>query len=488
MDPIILICIILAYFGILLIISLFTSKNVNNEGFFVGNRKSYWFIVAFGMLGSSISGVTFISVPGWVQTTQMTYMQMVLGFVLGYITIAYVLLPIYYKLKLPSIYTYLEQRFGNYSYKTGASFFLLSRLIGSAFRLYIVANVLQIIIFDQLSIPFGITVLITLGFIWLYTFRGGIKTIIWTDTLQTLFMFIALIATILIIAKDLNFGFIDTVSAIYHNPMSKMFEFSDWHSTQHFVKQFISGAFITIVMTGLDQDMMQKNLSCRSLKDAKKNMLSYGIAFLPANLLFLSLGVLLMIYAQKYGIDPELIKGDNLYPYLATNLLGSVVLIFFIVGLMASAYSSADSALTALTTSFTVDILGIKGKSESQVKKTRKITHIGMSLVLGLIIILFHVINEKSVIDAIYTIAGYTYGPLLGLYALGLFTKVKLKEKFVPIVAISSPILCIIINYILINFVGYKMGYELLLLNGLLTFLGLLIIKSKPDIRVNIIK
>jgi SSS family transporter len=479
MNPVVILFIILAYFGILVVISLFTSKNVNNDGFFRGNRRARWYIVAFGMLGSSISGVTFISVPGWIQATQMTYMQMVMGFVLGYVFIAYILLPIYYRLKLPSIYTYLDERFGNHSYKTGASFFLLSRLIGSAFRLYIVANVLQITIFQQLSIPFWVTVLITLLFIWLYTFKGGIKTIIWTDTLQTFFMFTALIATIVIIAKDLNFGFIDTVSAICNSPMSKVFEFSDWYSTQHFVKQFISGAFITIVMTGLDQDMMQKNLSCRSLKDAKKNMLSYGVAFLPANLLFLSLGVLLMIYAQSLGINPELIKGDSLYPYLATNYLGSAVLVLFIVGLMASAYSSADSALTALTTSFTVDILGIKGKSEKQIRKTRKITHIGMSLVLGLIIILFDVINEKSVIDAIYTIAGYTYGPLLGLYALGLFTKVRVKEKFVPYVAIMSPVLCVLINFLLKKYAGYNMGYELLLLNGTLTFLGLLMFRKK---------
>ncbi|MDR2011129.1 MAG: sodium:solute symporter [Bacteroidales bacterium] len=483
MNPVVILFIILAYFGILVVISLFTSRNVNNDGFFVGNRRSYWFIVAFGMLGSSISGVTFISVPGWVQTTQMTYMQMVMGFVLGYVFIAYVLLPIYYKLKLPSIYTYLDERFGNSSYKTGASFFLLSRLIGSAFRLYIVANVLQVTIFQQLSIPFWVTVLITLLFIWLYTFKGGIKTIIWTDMLQTLFMFTALIATIIIVSKELDFGFGDAVSAIYHSPMSKVFEFSDWHSTQHFVKQFISGAFITIVMTGLDQDMMQKNLSCRSLKDAKKNVLSYGVAFLPANLLFLSLGVLLMIYAQTMGVDPELIKGDNLYPYLATNYLGSAVLILFLIGLMASAYSSADSALTALTTSFTVDILGIKGKSEKQIQKTRKITHIGMSLVLGFIIILFNVINEKSVIDAIYTIAGYTYGPLLGLYALGLFTKIQVKEKYVPFVAVLSPILCFVINFVLKNYAGYTMGYELLLLNGLLTFLGLLIFRKSPVIK-----
>ncbi|MDL2262566.1 sodium:solute symporter [Bacteroidales bacterium OttesenSCG-928-I21] len=478
MNPITIIVIILVYFGILLIISLFTSKNVNNDGFFIGNRRSPWYIVAFGMLGSSISGVTFISVPGWVQSTQMTYMQMVLGFVLGYIVIAHVLLPIYYKLKLPSIYTYLDERFGNSSYKTGAIFFLVSRLLGSALRLYIVANVLQMMVFEQLAIPFWVTVIITLLFIWLYTFKGGIKTIIWTDTLQTFFMFSALIASIVIIAKDLNFGFFDTVSAVYKSPMSKIFEFSDWHSKQHFVKQFISGAFTTIVMTGLDQDMMQKNLSCRSLKDAKKNVLTYGVAFLPANLLFLSLGVLLMIYVQNIGIDPELIKGDNLYPYIAQNSLGPVVLVLFLIGLMASAYSSADSALTALTTSFAVDILGTKGKTDTQIKKTRKITHIGMSLALGLVILLIYFLDNDSIIDAIYTVASYTYGPLLGLYAFGLFTKIQIREKFTPIVAILSPTICYLIYYLLKTYTDYEMGYELLLLNGTLTFLGLLMIRK----------
>ena len=478
MNPLLLIIIILGYFGILIIISLFTSKNVNNEGFFIGNRRSPWYVVAIGMLGTSISGVTFISVPGWVQTTQMTYMQMVFGFVLGYAVIAYVLLPVYYRLKLPSIYTYLDERFGNSTYKTGALFFLFSRLLGSALRLFVVAYVLHFMIFDKINIHFSVTVIITLLFIWFYTFKGGIKTIIWTDLLQTFFMFTALIITIILIAKDLNFGFVDTVSAIYNSDMSKMFEFSDWYSKQHFVKQFISGALTTIVMTGLDQDMMQKNLSCRNLKDARKNMISYGFAFLPANLLFLSLGVLLMIFAQNHGIDPSLIEKDSLYPYIAENVLGQGVLLLFIIGLMSSAYSSADSALTALTTSFTVDILGIKNKTENQIKKTRKITHILMSLALGAIIMIIYEINQKSIIDAIYTVASYTYGPLLGLYSFGLFTKIKVKEKLVPTVAIASPLLCLGINYLLKNYLGYTMGYELLLMNGGITFIGLMLMKS----------
>jgi len=461
-------------------VSFFTSRNVNNAGFFLGNKKSPWYIVAIGMLGSSISGVTFISVPGWVQTTQMTYLQMVLGFVAGYVVIAHVLLPLYYRLNLTSIYTYLDLRFGRFSYKTGASFFLLSRSIGSAARLYVVANVLQIVIFNQLNIPFWVTVIVTILLIWLYTFKGGIKTIIWTDTLQTIFLFTALIATIIIVARELGLDFSGIVSTINNSEMSKVFEFKDWRSSQHFLKQFLSGAFITIVMTGLDQDMMQKNLSCRNIKEAKRNMLTYGVAFLPANLLFLSLGILLMTFVNSIGIpaDSELIAGDNLYPYIATTQLGPVVLILFLIGLMASAYSSADSALAALTTSFTVDIIGIKNKTEQQIKKTRTWVHLAISFLMAIMIIIFNIVNEKSIINAIYAIAGYTYGPLLGLYAFGLFTKYKVRDKIVPIIAILSPILCYLISYLLKKYADYNTGYELLLLNGFITFMGLWAIRK----------
>ncbi len=481
MSALFIVIIVLSYFGLLLLISFFTSKNVNSEGFFLGNRKSPWFVVAFGMLGSSLSGVTFISVPGWVQTTEMTYMQMVFGYFLGYIFIAYVLLPVYYKLQLTSIYTYLEQRFDKITYKTGASFFLLSRTIGSSFRLYIVANVLQITIFNQLNVPFYATVVISIILIWIYTFKGGIKTIIWTDTLQTFFLFSSLIATIIIVSSKLNLNFTETIESITQSKYSKIFEFSDWKSSQHFIKQFISGALITIVMTGLDQDMMQKNLSCRSLKDAKKNVITYGFAFIPANLIFLCLGVLLMNFATINSINPELIKGDNLYPYIASNYLGTGVLILFLIGLMASAYSSADSALTALTTSFTVDIIGIKNKTEQKVKKIRTVVHFCFSLIMALIIIAFNIINEKSVIDAIFTIAGYTYGPLLGIYTFGLFTKWNVKPKAVPVIAIISPILCYLIYWFLLNRFSYKMGYELLLLNGMITFMGLFIFRTQNN-------
>jgi len=461
-------------------VSFFTSRNVNNAGFFLGNKKSPWYIVAIGMLGSSISGVTFISVPGWVQTTQMTYLQMVLGFVAGYVVIAHVLLPLYYRLNLTSIYTYLDLRFGRFSYKTGASFFLLSRSIGSAARLYVVANVLQIVIFNQLNIPFWVTVIVTILLIWLYTFKGGIKTIIWTDTLQTIFLFTALIATIIIVARELGLDFSGIVSTINNSEMSKVFEFKDWRSSQHFLKQFLSGAFITIVMTGLDQDVMQKNLSCRNIKEAKRNMLTYGVVFLPANLLFLSLGILLMTFVNSIGIpaDSELIAGDNLYPYVATTQLGPVVLILFLIGLMASAYSSADSALAALTTSFTVDIIGIKNKTEQQIKKTRTWVHLAISFLMAIMIIVFNLVNEKSIINAIYAIAGYTYGPLLGLYAFGLFTKYKVRDKIVPIIAILSPILCYLISYLLKKYADYNTGYELLLLNGFITFMGLWAIRK----------
>lgn len=480
MSSLLIFIIVLSYFGVLLVVSFFTSRNVNNAGFFLGNKKSPWYIVAIGMLVSSISGVTFISVPGWVQTTQMTYLQMVLGFVAGYVVIAHVLLPLYYRLNLTSIYTYLDLRFGRFSYKTGASFFLLSRSIGSAARLYVVANVLQIVIFNQLNIPFWVTVIVTILLIWLYTFKGGIKTIIWTDTLQTIFLFTALIATIIIVARELGLDFSGIVSTINNSEMSKVFEFKDWRSSQHFLKQFLSGAFITIVMTGLDQDVMQKNLSCRNIKEAKRNMLTYGVAFLPANLLFLSLGILLMTFVNSIGIpaDSELIAGDNLYPYVATTQLGPVVLILFLIGLMASAYSSADFALAALTTSFTVDIIGIKNKTEQQIKKTRTWVHLAISFLMAIMIIVFNLVNEKSIINAIYAIAGYTYGPLLGLYAFGLFTKYKVRDKIVPIIAILSPILCYLISYLLKKYADYNTGYELLLLNGFITFMGLWAIRK----------
>ncbi|RUT73256.1 sodium:solute symporter [Ancylomarina longa] len=478
MTPVSIILVVVGYFSLLLLISYFTGRKADNKDFFVGNKQSPWYIVAFGMVGASLSGVTFISVPGWVKSIDFTYMQMVFGYMLGYIVVANLLLPIYYKLNLTSIYTYLDNRFGGVSYKTGAAFFLLSRTIGAAFRLFLMANVLQITVFDAWNIPFVVTVLITILLIWLYTFRGGIKTIIWTDTLQTLFMLLAVVVSIYLIMNRLNLGFTDLYNSMADSEYSRIFEFKDWGSRQHFLKQFLTGAFITIVMTGLDQDMMQKNLSCKNIKEAKKNMYWYGFAFIPANLLFLLLGALLLMYAQHEGIAIPA-RGDDLFPLLATKYLGPVVSLFFLVGLLAAAYSSADSALTSLTTSFTVDILGAKEGNEQETTKLRKRSHILFSFLLLVVILIFRAINDESVIAAIFTVAGYTYGPLLGLYAFGLFTKYKVKDRYVPIIAILSPLICYILKDNAVAWFSYPIGFELLIYNGIITFAGLYLIRKR---------
>ena len=484
MEPVWVIFIITMYFGVLLLIGRLTSRNANNEAFFVGNRQSPWYIVAFGMLGASLSGVTFISVPGYVGDTQFSYLQLVMGYLLGYFVVANILLPLYYRLNLTSIYTYLDTRFGFSSYKTGAAFFLVSRIVGASFRLFLVATVLQISIFDAWGVPFMVTVVVTILLIWLYTNRGGIKTIIWTDTLQTAAMLTAVVLTIFFITKQMNLSFGEMVRAISESEYSRVWFFDDWNDKRHFLKQFFSGAFITIVMTGLDQDMMQKNLSCRNLSDAKKNMYWYGFAFLPVNLIFLSLGVLLFIFANQMGIAIPA-QTDELFPIIATQgYLPKAVSILFILGIIAAAYSSADSALTALTTSFTVDILNPKNKSELEIKSIRKKVHIGISILIALVIMLFRAINDQSVISALFTVAGYTYGPLLGLYAFGLFTPFVVRDKWVPIVAILSPVFCYFSSiYSESLFGGYKFGFELLILNGAITFIGLLLL-SKRGLRV----
>jgi solute:Na+ symporter, SSS family len=480
MSALSLFSIILSYFALLLIISYFTGKKADNNSFFLGNRKSPWYVVAFGMIGASLSGVTFISVPGWVGASQFSYMQIVLGYLAGYFVIANVLLPLYYRLELTSIYTYLEGRFGPSSYKTGASFFLLSRVIGASFRLFLVANVLQITVFNAWNIPFEATVIVTIGLIWLYTFRGGIKTIIWTDSLQTFSMLTALVITLILLGKNMHLNTGEMVQQVRESEYSRIFFFNDWHNKYHFAKQFLSGAFIAIVMTGLDQDMMQKNLTCKNLKDAQKNMYWMSILLVPVNLLFLFLGALLFIYAGQNGINlPE--RSDDLFPLIATSgKLGFTVAIFFIIGLVAAAYSSADSALTSLTTSFTVDILDIRNKTEKEIRKIRMRVHLGVSILLAVVILLFKAINNDSVISAIFTVAGYTYGPLLGLYAFGLFTKIKVKDKLVPIIAILSPVLSFLVKMLISGILpDYQTGYELLLINGLFTFLGLWIISHK---------
>lgn len=475
-----IILLILCYFSILVLISYFTGKKSTNATFFNANKQSPWYLVAFGMIGASLSGVTFISVPGWIEASQFSYMQVVLGYILGYLVIGTVLLPLYYKLNLTSIYTYLEERFGNYSYKTGASFFLISRVVGASFRLYLVANVLQIILFDELGIQFWQTVTITVLLIWLYTFKSGIKTIVWTDTLQTLFMLISVGVAIYFVSADLGISGSNLLNYVLDSDLSKTFFFEDFKSSNYFWKQFISGAFIAIVMTGLDQDMMQKNLTCKTLKDAQKNMFWFTIVLTIVNFLFLSLGLLLTVYAQQHGIDAH---KDDLFPVLAKNHLGVGVFIFFIIGLIAAAYSSADSALTALTTSFSIDILNIEKKYDDKKQvKVRKQIHILISFVLIFVIIAFkYLIKDESVIAKLFVFAGYTYGPLLGLYAFGLFTKWKVKDKLVPLIAILSPILSYIISVNSLKWLGFEFGFFILILNGFLTFMGLVLIRRQQS-------
>lgn len=473
-----IILLILSYFGVLILISYFTGKTSGNDAFFKGNKQSPWFVVAFGMIGASLSGVTFISVPGWIEASQFSYMQVVLGYIVGYLVIGTVLLPLYYKLNLTSIYTYLEERFGNYSYKTGASFFLISRVVGASFRLFLVANVLQVILFDDIGIAFWQTVIITVLLIWLYTFKSGIKTIVWTDTLQTLFMLIAVGVTIYFVSGELGLDSGNILGFILDSDLSKTFFFDDFKSSNYFWKQFISGAFIAIVMTGLDQDMMQKNLTCKTLKDAQKNMFWFTIVLTVVNFIFLCLGLLLTVYAAQNGIDAH---KDDLFPILAKNHLGIGVFVFFLIGLIAAAYSSADSALTALTTSFSIDILDIEKKlgPEAQIAKRKQI-HVLFSFVLILVIVSFkYLIKDESVIAKLFVFAGYTYGPLLGLYAFGLFTKWQVKDKLVPVIAILSPVLSYIISVNSSKWFGFEFGFFILILNGLLTFLGLILIRRK---------
>lgn len=473
MSSILLVSVIIAYFILLFFISYLTGKNDSNETFFLGNRNSPWYIVAYGMIGTTLSGITFISVPGWVASSQFSYLQMVFGFFVGYIVVARILLPLYYRLELTSIYTYLKDRFGYYSYKTGSSFFIISRTIGASFRLFLIASVLQFALFDSWNIPFYITVIITISLIWLYTYRSGMKTIIWTDTLQTTFM----LATVFIICYSLinkmNINFSDVFSLINDSEYSKVFFFDDLSNKKYFFKQFFSGMFMAIVMTGLDQDQMQKNLSCRNLKDAQKNMLVFSSILIFVDLIFLCLGALLYIYTDTFNlVVPE--NADMLFPNIALNSgLPSYVGILFIIGIIAAAYSSADSALTSLTTSFCVDILEFEKQDPKKQVKTRKYIHLLMSVILLCVILVFNTINDQSVIKSLFIVAGYTYGPLLGMFAFGLFTKINVNDKWVPFVAILSPIMCYIIQ------LYYAFGFELLILNGMITFIGLLIISKR---------
>lgn len=431
------------------------------------------------MIGASLSGVTFMSVPGWVGTTQFSYMMVVVGYLFGYFVIATVLMPLYYKLNLTSIYSYLETRFGFWSYKTGSFYFLLSRTIGASFRMFLVVNVLQVFVFDAWNIPFSMTVLIFIILILLYTFKGGIKTIIWTDTVQTTFMLLSLVLSIFLIIREMGTDLSTMFQTVIDSNYSKMV-YTDWQDKRFILKQLLSGAFIAIVMTGLDQEMMQKNLSCRSLKDAQKNMFSFSISLVFANFLFLFLGAILYIFATYKGISfPE--RSDDLFPVIAINHLGPMAGIVFLIGLISAAYPSADGALTSLTTSFSIDFLGMNKKSDWSEKKKEKIrymVHIGFALLLLMVIIVFRTINNQAVIDKLFTVAGYTYGPLLGLYAFGMFTRFQVNDRYVPAVAILSPVICYFISdYSTVLFNGYKFGFELLILNGMITFVGLLIVR-----------
>lgn len=477
-TPLIISSIIVVYFIVLYAISVYISKkSTDNDAFFLGNRKSPWWVVAIAMVGSSISGVTFVSVPGMVRESDMTYLQMVLGFFVGYLVVAYILLPLYYRLNLTTIYGYLGQRYGTKSQKTGSSFFILSKLVGAAARLYLIAMILQALIFSHWNIPFYVTVAGIVVLIWLYTRKSGIKTIIWTDLLQTFCFMTALALIIYQVATQMDLNITQAFDTVKQDSHSQIFIFDDWGSKQNFFKQFFSGIFITIVMTGLDQDMMQKNLTCKTLKDAQKNMVTYGFTFIPVNFLFLSLGVLLLLFAGQQEIAlPEI--SDNILPTLAEKYLGFPVLIFFTLGIVAASFSSADSALASLTTAVCVDLLEVDKESSEKATSVRKKTHIAVSIVFGGIIILINYLGESSIINAIYKIASYTYGPLLGLFAFGLFSKISVKDKFVPYVCIISPILCYLLEILLKTRYDYIIGYELLMINGLFTIIGLLLISK----------
>tara|TARA_B100001093_G_scaffold319454_1_gene304778 strand:- start:4258 stop:5691 length:1434 start_codon:yes stop_codon:yes gene_type:complete len=477
MTPVMIISVLVGYFALLIFISKMTSDDDGNESFFVGKKQSPWYIVAFGMIGASLSGVTFISVPGWVASSQFSYFQMVLGYLVGYTVIATVLMPLYYKLNLTSIYTYLEGRFGFWSYKSGAFYFLLSRTIGASFRLFLVANVLQILVFDSWNIPFAVTVALTIVLIWVYTHKAGIRTIIWTDTLQTLFMIVAVVLCFYYVADALNFSIYKAVEQISLSEYSKTFFLEDANSASFFPKKFLAGAFIAIVMTGLDQDMMQKNLSCPNIKDAQKNMFWFSIVLVFVNLLFLGLGALLYLFANQVGISAT---GDDLFATVAMHESMPVVVgLFFLLGLIAAAYSSADSALTALTTSLCVDFLAIENKETSKQIILRKRSHILFSVILFFVILIFKLINDESVISALFKVAGYTYGPLLGMYAFGLFTKWKIKDHLIIPVVLLAPVISYILQLKSPVWWGFNFGFELLIVNGTLCFLGMLLIRKR---------
>ena len=477
-----MLAIVLGYFLLLFGISRWTGRRATNETFYRADRRSPWYMVAFGMVGASISGVTFVSVPGMVLHTQMTYLQMCMGFILGYVVVAFLLLPLYYKLNLTSIYGYLAQRLGRRSYKTGASFFLLSKMMGAAVRFYVVCMILQHFVLTPMGVPFVATVMGMVLLIWLYTRQGGIKTLVWTDSLQTVCLFTALLLIIYKVMTDMDMTMAETVRTIASNNLSRIFVMDEWVSKQHFWKQFLSGVFVVLVMTGVDQDMMQKNLTCKTLRGAQKDMCTYGLAFLPANLLFLSLGVLLVMWYQQKGIAIP-VMGDDLLPqYISLTSNLSPLTAIFVLGILAASFSSADSALTSLTTIFCVDI-----KERADDEALRKRVHIVMCVLFVLVILLFKTVNSTSLIDAVYIIASYTYGPLLGLFAFGLLTKYVVNDYYVPYIAVASPLLCYLLDYGVGQWTGYRFGYELLMLNALFTFTGLWLTRRNDGLQTAIL-
>lgn len=469
--------VLLAYFGLLIIVSFFTGKKADNETFFTANRTSPWYLVAFGMIGASLSGVTFISIPGEVGSSHWTYLPVVLGNCIGYVVIAVVLLPLFYKLNLVSIYSWLGTRFGENARLTGSFFFIISQLVGASFRLFLVVGVLQLAVFDSMGIPFAATVFITIGLVWVYTFRGGIKTIVWTDALQTIFMLISVVLTIVVICRSMGFDFGAMVSTVRESDLSRTFDF-DWRSGHNAVKQFLAGIAITVSLNGLDQNMMQKNLTCRTLKACRTNMFSFSGLFLIANVLFLMLGALLYIYAAENGITlPE--KTDDVFAYLSLNHFGLVAGLFFLLGITAAAYSSVDSSLTALTTSFSIDFLKIDPRDAGQ-KRRRILVHLSFSVLMCLVIILFRELNNSSVVNTLLKAVGYTYGPILALFTFGLVTRYQVKPRLLPVVCLLSPVISYIINCNSEQWLwGYRFGFEILLLNGLICFVGLGMIKVK---------
>lgn len=459
---------ILIYFCVLMVMGRVTSRKSTNDTFYRGERKSPWYMLALGLVGASISGITFVSVPGMVIRQDMTYLQTCLGFIVGYFVVAFVLLPVYYRLNLTTIYTYLQKRLGRRSYKTGALFFLLSEMTGTALRFYVVCSILQRFVFGQAGIPFGVTVVLLVLLIWLYTRRGGIKTLVWTDTFQTICMMAALLIIIAEVVGKLDMTMGEAFSAVMADSHSRIFVFDDFVSTQNFFKQFISGVFIVVVMTGLDQHMMQKNLTCKTLRDAQKDMCVGGFFFVPVNFLFLALGVLLMMLAAKEGMAIPADSDELLPMFAASGWMGNLVLVLFSIGIVAASFSGTDSALTAVTTSFCVDI-----KERPTDERLRRVAHLGVCALFAIFILMFRVINSTSVIDAIYIVLSYTSGPLLGLFSFGILTRSRVNDKLVPYICVASPLICFAVDQLTTHLTGYKFGYELLLLNGILVFIGL---------------